>query len=157
PGRKQVRVQFACTAKSASPEDVVAMELLATDIERQWNALERDALGTSYGFTSSGMVNRDGSMRLEVKGSVDRSSVPQMPSAVAQTWRTLPQTGVPPSRLSFLRWDFARRFDVAFLTGPAVSQAVAEERIRGAARNSLDEYPAVLMRLTQPKLADVGT
>jgi len=156
-GTNQVRVHFACTARSASKDGVLALWLLGSDVERQWDALEREALGTSYGFVRSVAVNRDGTMRLEVEGRVDHSGLKQMASAVGKSWLSLPEAGTTPARLNRLRWDFARQFDVRYLTSNALGRGVAEERIRGESFVSLDEVPTALLRLGPGELADIGT
>jgi hypothetical protein len=155
-GTNQVRVHFACTARSASNEGALALRLLGSDLERQWDELERETLGTSYGFVTSVAINRDGTMRLEVQGRVDPSGLKQMASAVGKAWRALPEAGTNPAHLNRVRWDFAREFDVRFLTSNALGRGVAEERIRGESPTSLDEVPTALLAVGPGQLADIG-
>lgn len=156
PGARQVKVLFACTAQGHSAEESLALELLASEIKRQWNVVERETLGSSYGFTSSSSVHRDGSMRLLVGGRVDRSGIRRMAVAVTQTWKGLPEAGAAPARLNRLRWEYGRVFNVSFLGSGALGEAVAEERLRGAPLTSLDEVPAVLMRVGPEHIASVA-
>jgi zinc protease len=156
PRAKQVRVRLACTATGRTLEDELAFRLVASEITRQWNVLERGTLGSTYGFTSSTALNRDGTMRLVVSGRVENTGIRRMAVAVAQAWKGLPEAAATPSKLNRLRWEFAREFNVSFLTSAAVADAVAEERLRGRPATSLDDVPRALMQLGPEQIAEVG-
>ena len=156
-GARQVKVRFACTAQARSLEERLTLKLLASEIERQWNVLERQTLGSSYGFTGETDLHRDGSMMLTVTGRVDRAGIKRMAIAVSQTWKALPQVGSAPVRLNRLRWEFGRAFNVEFLGSGALAEAVADDWLRGAALTSLDEVPAALMRIGPEQITAIGT
>ena len=155
-GARQVKVRFVCTASAQSVEERLAIQLIAAEIERQWSVVERETLGSSYGFSSDTNVHRDGSMSLTVWGRVDRAGVRRMAVAVAQIWKGLPQAGSA-DRLNRLRWEFGRVFNVRYLASGALAGAVADERLRGASPTSLDDVPAALMRLGPEQMSAVGT
>jgi len=156
-GARQVKVRFVCTASAQSVEERLALQLLGAEIERQWNVVERETLGSSYGFSSDTDLHRDGSMTLTAKGRVDRAGVRRMAVAVAQLWKALPQAGAAPDRLNRLRWEFGRVFNVDYLRSGALAGAVADERLRGASLTSLDEVPAALMRVGPEHLGNIGS
>ncbi|HEY1335430.1 MAG TPA: hypothetical protein VGF31_14300, partial [Myxococcaceae bacterium] len=156
-GARQVKVRFVCTAQAHSPEDRLALRLLAAEVERQWNVLERETLGSSYGFVGDTDLHRDGSMMLTVNGRVARTAIRRMAVAVSQTWKGLPQVGSVATRLNRLRWDYGRTFNVEYLRSGALAESVANERLRGAPLTSLDDLPGALMRVGPEQMADVGT
>lgn len=155
-GSKQVRVRLGCTAAASSLEDELAFGLLAAELDRQWTKVERDTLGSSYGFQHTVQVRRDGSMRMLVSGRVDPASSRRMAVAVAQSWKALGELGADENRVGRLRWEYARDYNVRFLTADAVAEDVVRHQFRGRAPAALDEVPAALQRVSRTQLAAVG-
>ena len=156
PGTKQLRVRLACTATTASLEDELAFRLLAAELERQWTKVERETLGSSYGFEGSVQAHRDGTMRLLVSGRVDNGSSRRMAVTVAQAWKALGDPGADESRIGRLRWEYARGYNVRFLTSDTVAEDVARHRLRGRQASAVDEIPAALMGVGRTQMAAVG-
>jgi zinc protease len=156
PHAGQVRVRLACNATANNVEDELAFRMLASDLETQWNVLERENLGSSYGFISSVRANRDGSMRMLLAGRVENAASRQMVAAATRTWQGLGAPESTAKRLDRLRWDLAREFNVAFLTSNLLADAVAFERLHDRPVSSLDEVPRSLMQVTPQQLAQVG-
>ena len=156
PHGKQVRVRLGCTAAAGSLEDELAFTLLAEELKRQWTKLERETLGSSYGFQSAVRVRRDGSMRLLVWGGVENGSARRMAVAVSQAWKALGDLGADESRVNRLRWEYARGYNVRFLTAAAVADEVVRHRLRGRPATALDEVPAALKRVGREQMAGVG-
>ncbi|HEY1904942.1 MAG TPA: insulinase family protein [Myxococcaceae bacterium] len=154
PGAADVRVRFGCAASGTSPEDEIAFELIATDLEQQWSRLERDALGSSYGFHASTSFRRDGVMSLEVTGQMNRNSARRMAVAVSQAWKSLGDSGE--AKLDRLRWEYARKYNVRYLTLPALAQDLVWERLRGRPASALTEVPAALARVDGERMKSVG-
>jgi zinc protease len=153
---KQVRVRLGCTVATSSLEQELATRMLGLELERKWNALERETLGSSYGFGASTVSHRDGSMQVLVSGRVDNGSVRRMTLAVSQAWKGLPEMAGTENALNRLRWEFGRSYNVRFLTSQTLAQAVAEEHLRGRTAGALDEIPAALMRVGPADLAEIG-
>jgi zinc protease len=154
PKAKQVFVRFGCVAEGKSLEDEIAFKLLAKYLEEQWTTLERETLGSSYGFSSLTVDHRDGSMELVVTGRVENKSIQRMAVAVEQAWRALPQLGM--AKVQRLRWEFAREYSVSFLTSAALSSAIVDQWNRGRPPAALDEMPQALLRVGLPEMAGVG-
>jgi len=156
PHAKQLRVRLGCTATAASLDDELAFRLLADDLNRQWTKLERETLGSSYGFESSVQVRRDGSMRMLVSGRVENGSARRMTIAVAQTWKALGDAAFDDNRLGRLRWEYARDYNVRFLTTATISEDVVRHRIRGRPATAPDDVPAALERVSREQLDAVA-
>jgi len=156
PQASQLRTRFGCTASARSLEEELSFRLLASELARQWNTIERETLGSSYGFDWSVEVRRDGTMRLLVSGRVAATSARRMTVAVSQTWKGLADLGKDESRLNRLRWEYARRYNVRFLTSEAIADDVLEHRLLGRPPAAVDEVPAALMRTGAPEVAAVG-
>ena len=157
PHAKQVRVRFGCTALARSLEDELGLRFIAAELDRQWTKLERQTLGSSYGFDSGVQVRRDGSMRLLVSGRVENGSSRRMAVAVAQAWKALGDGTADATKLGRLRWEYARTYNVHFVTSDAVAGEVARHRLRGRPATAVDEVPAALTRVGGAQLAAVGT
>ena len=156
PHGKQVRVRLGCTAAAGSLEDELAFTLLAEELKRQWTKLERETLGSSYGFQAAVRVRRDGSMRLLVWGGVENGSARRMAVAASQAWKALGDLGADESRVNRLRWEYARGYNVRFLTAAAVADEVVRHRFRGRPATALDEVPEALKRVGREQMAGVG-
>jgi zinc protease len=156
PHGKQVRVRLGCLATAASLDDELAFRLLADELNRQWTKLERETLGSSYGFESSVQVRRDGSMRMLVFGRVENASARRITIAVAQAWKALGDAAVDDNKLGRLRWDYARDYNVRFLTTETISQDVVRHRLRGRPASAPDDVPAALKRVGREQLAAVA-
>jgi zinc protease len=154
---KQVRVRLGCTVQTQSLEQELATRMLGIKVERQWTSLERETVGSSYGFNTSTTVHRDGSAQLLISGRVDNGSARRMAAAVRQAWKMLPEAGAAENELNRLRWEFGRAYTVRFLTSQSVARAVAEQRLRGRTAAALDEIPAALMRVSPGDMAEVGS
>ncbi|HET9155069.1 MAG TPA: insulinase family protein, partial [Myxococcaceae bacterium] len=153
---KQVRVRLACNVQTQTLEQELAARMLAIKLERQWTMLERETLGSSYGFGATTTIHRDGSAQLLISGRVDVGSVRRMTVAVSQGWKALPESGTTENELNRLRWEFGRSYNVKFLTSQALARAVAEQQLRGRNSEALDEVPRALLRVTPAELTEVG-
>jgi len=156
PHGKQVRVQLGCSAMAASLDDEVAFRLLADELNRQWTKLERETLGSSYGFNTSVQVRRDGSMRMLVSGRVENASAKRVTVAVAQAWKALGELGADDTKLGRLRWDYAREYNVRFLTADTIADEVVRQQFRGRPATALDDVPAALERVGREQMSAVG-
>ncbi len=156
PNAKQVRVRFGCTATARNLEDELAFELLGDELERQWTTLQREAVGSSYGFSSGTEVRRDGTMRLLVRGRVENTSIRRMAVAVSLSMKGLPDVGSNETRLNRLRWDYARAYNVRFLTSAALGDQVLEHQLRGRPPETVNEVPKALMRISREQMSAIG-
>ena len=156
PGAKQVRVRFGCTATARNLEEELALELIGDELERQWTALQREAVGSSYGFSSASEVRRDGTMRLVVRGRVENTSARRMAVAVSLSLKGLPDVGSNDTRMNRLRWDYARAYNVRFLTSAALGDQVLEHHFRGRPPETVNEVPRALMRISREQMSSMG-
>jgi hypothetical protein len=60
------------------------------------------------------------------------------------------------ARLGRLRWEYARGYNVRFLTADAVTEEIVRHRFRGREATAPDEVPAALQRVDSARLAAVG-
>src|SRR5262249_51486723 len=124
---KQVRVRLAFNVQTQTLEQELATRMLGIKLERQWNNLERETLGSSYGFQASTAIHRDGSAQLLVSGRVDNGSVRRMTVAVNQGWKALPESGTTENELNPLRWEFGRSYNTKIPTTHSVASARSDQ------------------------------
>jgi zinc protease len=156
PHAKQVRVRLACATTGSTLEEEIALQLLATEVERQWNVLERETLGSSYGFSATTSAHRDGTHELLIAGRVNNEGMRRMAVAAAQAWKSFPELASTDTKLNRLKWEFGRAYNVSFLGSEMVGTAVAQQRLQGRPPSVLDEVPKALMRVNAEQMGRVG-
>jgi zinc protease len=156
PAATQTRLRFACRLQGSSLAEELGAELLALELRNALWALGREALGGSYGFSSSVSTHRDGTMHVLINGRVGNRQVQAVAAAVQQAWSGLPSVAESEAKLDQLRWEFGRLYNVQFDTGAAIASVLATERLRGRAPTVLDDIPVALMSLTPKQMSGLG-
>jgi hypothetical protein len=95
-------------------------------------------------------------MRMLVSGRVENASSRRMTIAVAQAWKALGDAALDDNRLGRLRWEYAREYNVRFLTTETISEEVVRHRLRGRSASAPDDVPVALKRVGREQLAAVA-
>jgi len=156
PGATQTELRMGCSLVFGSPTDRVALELLASRVQRGVHRLARATLGGSYGFSGGARMHRQAG-ELDIWGMVDDRSLTRVLALVRKDFEKLGEERLGDEELKFLKWRVGSDFNVRYSTNGDLARGLVTARLAGLPNDFLQKYPELLGGLTAEDVARVAS